>query len=131
MATDTTSSIVPLVQPRRPKTSAERQRAYKARLKERAASTALVPITEPITSPIRVIEFPPIAPAPEPKRHRLSPAAIALRAAALGLDLQKVPKGGGPLIGLEPHKNNHCPSPHPCPDPQMGPRLPRAALAVF
>jgi len=87
MATDIPAPTLILVQPRRPKTGAERQRAYKARLKAKAALPVVVPAPEPVTLTSVTSPAPVIEAANYPKNKTFSPDPIALRAAAAGLAL--------------------------------------------
>lgn len=81
MADDKSASIIPLYQLRRPKTGAERARAYRLRKKARAESVTLTP---PKTKP----ELSPVTPS------RRSAASIMLTAAAFGLAVVGVTMNG-------------------------------------
>ncbi|MGJ4888864.1 hypothetical protein ACQR1Y_11750 [Bradyrhizobium sp. HKCCYLRH3099] len=82
MAIDISAPTLTLVQPRSPKTGAERQRAYKARL--RAAKAAQLPAVPEI---VNLTNVEPVTPAPVTTVTTKSAnfATFALRAAALGL----------------------------------------------
>ena len=83
MATDTSASIIPLHQPKRPLTQAERARAYRERKKTKAAPVTPAPVTNVTPSRPVTAKVAPSRPVTLPSHESLAPWLLSGAAFAL------------------------------------------------